>query len=1023
MGSFVGRAAELGRLRRMVEDCGGGLALVVGPAGVGKTALVDELWGSALGDRRVLRGRAVSGCGRFGWWDRVGRALGVTPLHADLTLAVAEREQELAELVALALRERAPAMLVLEDAHWADESSKRVLSDVIEDLVGVDVVVVVTSRSRADVTEMEERVGHSELVLVRPFDDIELATVFESARDRPPADEELAALRARTGGIALLVRETLAGGDGRSPAVQSVLASSLSRLSGEATTTISLLAIAGPGTPSAVLAAAADSTEATIADHLAEAASVGVVDDDEMWFRHDLFADAAADLLDATDRRAAHVSIAAAWDGLGDPTGERVAHHLLAGVPEVRVDDAVPRVCDAAAALRAVGRAGDAADLLDAADVERVTVGLSPTVRTRLLLELGECHWQLGEAAAALESFASADQLGQSLDDVELAARAAIAAQRRHNPFIPDPDARTRLARLDEALGDRDSGVRVELLGRRSVLARQPPSDRSRAEELALDALAMARRVDDPGLIAGALRDRFVCCSSPDELDERTRAAEEILGLARREGSPEWLLVGYEWQAAGCLDAGDLAAAARSIAELEATATVMRSGQWRMSALLRRTALLALFGDRDGALERAAELSALVGTAAAPHEVIGAQLGLRGSIAMLYRVLDPGLPELLEAGWEMFDAAPASFVQIAQSTGSILLGDLDAARRRALPWLAQPATAFDGPSPLNTLSMMAECVVELSLADHAGPLLELLEPFQGRNCMDLGTHADLPVDYRLADLALLVGDHQRAATYALASVDLGRRVAAPPVEARSLALLADVHAAAGESRAAAVARDRAEALAEPIGLVLDAPWREHASRAAGSSRAASRTVAFIELAERWQIRDGTTDFEVPSSRGFTQLARLVAAPGTEVNAVELAGHHDAGAAPVEAGLGPLLDARAKREYRHRIMELNADIDDADHANDPERAARARIELDAVMDELRRATGLGDRDRPQRSGAEKARVNVTRSLRRAIAAIERHDTELGAHLQLAVQTGTVCSYRPDPSSSITIEVTQ
>lgn len=40
---------------------------------------------------------------------------------------------------------------------------------------------------------------------------------------------------------------------------------------------------------------------------------------------------------------------------------------------------------------------------------------------------------------------------------------------------------------------------------------------------------------------------------------------------------------------------------------------------------------------------------------------------------------------------------------------------------------------------------------------------------------------------------------------------------------------------------------------------------------------------------------------------------------------------------------------------------------------------ARVELEALLNELRRAVGLDGRDRPSGSGAERARVNVTRNI--------------------------------------------
>jgi hypothetical protein len=65
----------------------------------------------------------------------------------------------------------------------------------------------------------------------------------------------------------------------------------------------------------------------------------------------------------------------------------------------------------------------------------------------------------------------------------------------------------------------------------------------------------------------------------------------------------------------------------------------------------------------------------------------------------------------------------------------------------------------------------------------------------------------------------------------------------------------------------------------------------------------------------------------------------------------------------------------------------------------------------LVAELPRATS-----RPEpRSGApaERARVNVTRALGRAVERIAAIDAALGQHLTATLRTGLVCSYAPDP----------
>ena len=135
------------------------------------------------------------------------------------------------------------------------------------------------------------------------------------------------------------------------------------------------------------------------------------------------------------------------------------------------------------------------------------------------------------------------------------------------------------------------------------------------------------------------------------------------------------------------------------------------------------------------------------------------------------------------------------------------------------------------------------------------------------------------------------------------------------------------------------------------------------------------------------------------SKGVRLLAELLAHPGLELDALQLdrgaepapAWAARTGAIPAElsvddprAGAGPGLDETAKSAYRRRLDDLREELDEAERFNDPERVARAREEMDFIARELSSAVGLGGRDRPQAAAAERARVNVTRAVKTAIA---------------------------------------
>ena len=67
----------------------------------------------------------------------------------------------------------------------------------------------------------------------------------------------------------------------------------------------------------------------------------------------------------------------------------------------------------------------------------------------------------------------------------------------------------------------------------------------------------------------------------------------------------------------------------------------------------------------------------------------------------------------------------------------------------------------------------------------------------------------------------------------------------------------------------------------------------------------------------------------------------------------------------------------------------------------------------MLGELRRATGLGGRVRRISAEDERARINVTRTLRAAIERIAVAVPRDGAHLAASVRTGRACRYAPAP----------
>ena len=142
-------------------------------------------------------------------------------------------------------------------------------------------------------------------------------------------------------------------------------------------------------------------------------------------------------------------------------------------------------------------------------------------------------------------------------------------------------------------------------------------------------------------------------------------------------------------------------------------------------------------------------------------------------------------------------------------------------------------------------------------------------------------------------------------------------------------------------------------------------------------------------------------------KGFHDIARLLAQPNEPLHCMELSG-----SAIVNEATDEVLDQEARREYRRRIEELQEELEQAEADNDPARAEPARIELDAVIDELAKATGLQGRSRKMGDTAERARSAVTWRIRSAIKKISAAHPRLGQHLSNSIRTGNFCVYSPE-----------
>jgi CRP-like cAMP-binding protein len=226
--------------------------------------------------------------------------------------------------------------------------------------------------------------------------------------------------------------------------------------------------------------------------------------------------------------------------------------------------------------------------------------------------------------------------------------------------------------------------------------------------------------------------------------------------------------------------------------------------------------------------------------------------------------------------------------------------------------------------------------------------------------------------------------------------------------------------------------------------------KEMESRAASSgpynvpvaSRAAH--AIFSRTGDYWKVVYGEEECLIKECKGLHYICDLLRRPGTDIHVLELVATVDgldSNAAQIDTpqpsddevlaeltsdnlsfshlrDAGEILDARAKAAYRRRLTELREDLMEAKQSGDENRGIRAEEEIAALTRELSRAVGLGGHDRRVGSAAERARLNVTRSINLALERIARSSPKTGRHLKGLIKTGTFCCYQSDPDRPLT-----
>lgn len=508
------------------------------------------------------------------------------------------------------------------------------------------------------------------------------------------------------------------------------------------------------------------------------------------------------------------------------------------------------------------------------------------------------------------------------------------------------------------------------------------------------EALDLARQVDDPDLVAEALLGQLHANWGPDHLDLRPAIVAELDALHPAVGSEELRYQIRSWTVLAAFDAGDTAGADAAIDRLAGECAGTDLVLFPRRVRLWRANLAMLTGAIDEAVAaNQAALGDTASTAGAPFSfqnamvTFGIERFLRRELA---DVVDPvrsvrASSPRVGANWEValaFALAESGRLDEAAAIFDGIASDPDAVPRD-LNWLV--VTVLLG-------------LIAADLDDRAriAAIHDRLAPYAALDA----THGSGYASY--GPVGRVVG--MLAARRGL--LDVARDVLGEVLATRSdgpwTSLTRLELARTGGPDAAAVAE---RAAVELTGLGLDA-WAAEARRLERASEV-GRTVRPVARRDgtSWSLLHPAGRATVAHSRGVELLAVLLTRPGRPLHVLDLDGIDRS--LPRTGTFEPVLDDRARRSFRRRLEEL-------------ERRPRRSAADDEEVAALRRALAGGAHAPSSSAELERARVRVTKALRRTIAAVEAASPGLGAHLTAAVTTGRTCLYAPVAGEAWTIE---
>lgn len=587
---LAGRADALATTADAVADVVAGhgrVVLVTGHAGIGKTRLAREVAAQA-----AAAGLAVGwgtweaeGCPPLWAWRRaLAAVLGdASPLEGredDATASpdVASATFELAGAVAASVTSSGGACLVLDDLHWADADSHRLLRRIVAQVPALPLLLVVLTREEDP--EGEDLLPPTLAALARAgavrvglggLSAAAVADHVERVTGHAPRPEVAERLRERTDGNPFYLQEllralagTTAFEDDTHPGwaavprgVRDVVRHRVATLPPEVARVLTDAAVIGRTVEADVLEAAWDGSAEDLEKGLVAAVASGLVEEDGAGtyrFRHALVRDAVLEELTGPARTRAHARVAHALEsrrvGRLDEVVPRLAeHYRLAGPAHVR--PAWLHTARAAELAVAQQAHDDASRLLTVAvTLQADDPAVTDAERERVGLEHGRALRRVGRVYEGWAPVAACARAALARGDAAAAARSLLVVTENalwswRPPHVVVPESVELWREVREALrptGAADllapctAATAVELLYSREA--------DSQASALVDEALDVARRAGDPHLLVRVLNLAHMALHRPHHLLRRLPIGDEMVELCVRLGDDAGLAAG-----------------------------------------------------------------------------------------------------------------------------------------------------------------------------------------------------------------------------------------------------------------------------------------------------------------------------------------------------------------------------------------------------------------------------------------------------------------------------------------------